>query len=160
MLPHKINNIPLNKTDFFLIHNSEWPLAIDILFPNDAPIRLANLFLIFQHYLTTPYPFLIQVLSLTQDLKVSEDTYKDTFLFQSQQPSKLHKLNFSLFCNWFNSAWNMHLGYKTQYSNSGFRLIFAGESNTKYNNFLITYPWPIEILNKYGFSQKDLFLEF
>lgn len=99
------------------------------------------MYIVFQHYLNVPYPYLIQVLTISKDLKVSSDFYNETFIYKVVSTSVLHKLDFSSFMLWYLNSWNSNLGYKNQYLNIGFRFVFSYDNDVDISkDFVINQP--------------------
>lgn len=152
--------IPANKKENFIFINGSWNNTIDITFTNEEPIFLYNLYIIFQQYLSTPYPYLIQILSITKDLKSYDDTKNDFYIYEVHSAASLNKINFYMFRSWYLNCWNRHLGYKNQYLSVGFRLIFSCKNECYDKELLLEYPWNDAILNKYDVSKDDLLILF
>lgn len=151
------DKIPATENSNFIIKNTSWPTAIDIIFPNDEAIYYNQLYLILKYYGEIPYPYLLSILTITENMKEQSEQYK-TFFYQSHSAKTIRRLTPFLFKTWYENAWNIHIGYKTEYATAGFRLIFSNKAPNG-NILLPTYPWPNSFLNKHNINATDLLLK-
>ena len=105
-----------------------------------------------------PHPLLLQILSITEEVISQEEGFYKCFWYENHQAHNFRKLSPFMFRAWYQNAWNLHLGYKIQYRSIGFRLVFTGKPHDE-TEFLPTYPWADDVLNKYNIKNQDLLIK-